>query len=133
MIYILRILAIINIFSCVPAAAQISVGTSSQMQIGWSGYNRSTNRYTNVVQRGTSGENITPEKSDSKFHIYGSTFKVKDKTLPFDYSSIANNNRVVTDIQEDNFSVFGSYSGISTRSTKPSLGWFGKGNSIFSR
>ena len=132
MIKVLKILSTIISFSCLPATAQMSVGSTSQMQIGWSAYNKSVNRYTNINQRGTSGENIIPEEGTS-FQIYGTKFKVNDKGQSFDYSSTANDNLTVTDIQEDNFSVFGSYTGTSTRSTKPSLGWFGKGNSRFAR
>ena len=100
------------------------------MQIGWSAYNKSVNRYTNINQRGTSGENIVPSDGTNKFQIYGSKFQINDKNQSFDYSSIANDNLTITDIQQDNFSVFGNYSGTSTRSTKPSLGWFDKGNAL---
>ena len=133
MIRVLQIFCSITILSTFPVAAQMSIGTSSQMQIGWSAYNKSTNRYTRVNQRGTSGENIVPKSSNGKFKIYGSEFKVNDETNAFDYSSIANDNHTVTDIQQDNLSVFGSYNGTSTRTTKPSLGWFGSGNSSLSR
>ena len=133
MIRIIKILGSIITLSCLPAAAQMSVGTSSQMQIGWSAYNKSANRFTNVNQRGTSGENVVPENTTGKFKIYGSKFKVNDKTQSFDYSSIANDTYTVTDIQQDNFSVFSNYSGMSTRVTRPSLGWFDKGNAGFSR
>ena len=119
--------------SSLPVSAQMSVGASSQLQIGWSAYNKSTNRYTKVNQRGTSGENIVPKSSDGKFKIYGSEFQINNQNNSFDYSSKANDTLTVTDIQENNFSVFGSYSGMSTRSTRPSLGWFDQGNSRFSR
>ena len=133
MIRVLQIFCTVTILSTFPVAAQVSVGTSSSMNIGWSAYNKSTNRYTRVNQRGTSGENIVPENSNGQFKIYGSEFKVNDKSNSFDYSSIANDNHTVTDIQKNNFSVFASTNGISTRTTSPSLGWFGRGNSSFSR
>ena len=132
MIRIIKILGFMITLSCLPAAAQMSVGTSSQLQIGWSAYNKSTNRFTNVNQRGTSGENIIPENGTGKFNIYGTKFKINDKNQSFDYSSIATDSHTVTDIQQDNFSVFSNYSGMSTRVTRPSLGWFDKGNSRFS-
>ena len=133
MIRILKILSAIISLSCLPAAAQMSVGASSQMQIGWSGYNKSVNRYTNINQRGTSGENILPESGENRFQIYGTKFKVNDESKSFDYASTANDNLTVTDVQENNFSVVGNYNGTPTRSTKPSLGWFDQGNSRFSR
>ena len=132
MIRVLRILGIMISLSPLPAVAQMSIGTTSQMQIGWSASNKSTNRFTNVNQRGTSGENIVPTSGD-KFQIYGSQFKINDKTQSFSYSSIANDSYTVTDIQQDNFSVFSNYSGTSTRTTRPSLGSFDKGNSRFSQ
>ena len=130
---VFKILCLTSVLSISPVSAQMSVGTSSQIQIGWSAYNKSTNRYTKVNQRGTSGENIIPESSDRKFKIYGSKFKINNQDNSFDYSSKANDTLTVTDIQQDNFSVFSNYSGTSTRSTRPSLGWFDKGNSRFSR
>ena len=126
MIRALKFLCSFILFSSLPASAQMSVGTSSQIQIGWSGYNKSVNRYTNINQRGTSGENITPSDNTDRFMIYGSEFKVNNKDLSFDYSSIANDNITVTDLQQNNFSVFGNYSGTSTRSTRPPRDWFGR-------
>ena len=132
MIKFLQFVFFITIFGTIPVAAQISVGTSSQTQIGWSAYSNSTNRFTRVYQLGTSGENVVPRRH-GKFNIYGTKFKVDNKNASFDYSSIANEDVIVTDTQQNNFSVFGSNSLMSTRSTKPSLGWFDKGNSSLSR
>ena len=133
MIKLLQFVFLISFFGTFPVSAQISVGTSSQSQIGWSAYTKSSNRLTRVYQLGTSGENIVPIRSNGKFNIYGAEFKVNDQNNSFDYSSIANDNHSVTDSQQNSFSVFSSYNGMSLRSTKPSLGWFGKGNSSLSR
>ena len=113
------------------ANAQISVGSSSNTQVGWSYSSKSVTRHTRIFQQGTSGENISPVSGSKDFKLYGTTFGVANLDDPFDYASTLRIDDNVSDLQEDTFSTFGVHNGTSTRTTKPSLGWFEVGNSTF--
>ncbi len=125
------ILFIYLLLTGIESNAQISVGTSSQINFGWAGITNTTTRHTRVTQQGTSGENIAPTDGSGNFGLYGTSFTITDKQNSFDYASTLKSDNIVSDLQENTFSVYGSYSGTSTRSTSPSLGWYESGNVTF--
>lgn len=122
---------VILLSGSIPVMAQVSVGSSSNMQVGWSYSNKSVTRHTRIFQQGTSGENISPVSGSKHFKHYGTIFGVANPDEPFDYASTLRIDDNLSDLQEDTFSIFGVHNGTSTRTTKPSLGWFERGNQTF--
>ena len=121
----------ILILSATSAKSQISVGTSSNTQIGWSLSKNSLTRQSRIYQKGTSGLNIRPSDKSNRFKIYGTSFKVSSPKDSFDYASTLKSDDIISDSKQESFSVYGVHSGTSTRTSSPSLGWFGSGNSSF--
>jgi hypothetical protein len=119
------------LFGSISANAQLSIGSSSNMQVGWTSSTKSVTRHTRIFQQGTSGENITPVSGLKRFKHYGTRFAIADPAESFDYASTLRLDDNISDLQEDTFSIFGVHNGTATRTSSPSLGWFESGNSTF--
>lgn len=115
-----------------PAAAiPLSVGASSEMQVGWQLQQRETLRTSRLQQQGTSGEFIRPSDGGNSFLLYGTPFEPVPGQESFDHGSILRDTTTVSESRSSTFSVLGVTSTTRQTTNPPPLG-FDNGNGVYS-
>lgn len=112
-------------------ALPLSVGMSSQIQVGWQSAQRTAIRLTRQRERGTLGEHIRPLDGSGIFALNGTQFGVDPGQESFDYGSTDRDTSTISVSQSATFSVLGAYSGTGQATSPEPLGFFASGNSVF--
>lgn len=112
-------------------ALPLSVGVSSQIQVGWQTSNRVAERLTRLEDQGTAGRNIRPTDGSASFALYGTAFEPALGQESFDYRATLRDTTTITETRSSSFSVLGVQS-TSVQTTNPApLGYEASGNSVF--
>jgi type II secretory pathway pseudopilin PulG len=113
------------------AALPLSVGMSSQIQVGWQSTQRTATRLNRQRELGTFGEHIRPLDGSGVFAINGTPFGVDPGQESFDYGSTDRDTTTVSISQSTTFSVLGAYTSTGQATSPEPLGFFTSGNSVF--
>lgn len=113
------------------AALPLSVGMSSQIQVGWQSSQRIALRLTRQRELGTLGEHIRPLDGSGVFAINGTPFGVDPNQESFDYGSTDRDTSTVSVSQSATFSVLAVTSSTGQATSPEPLGFFASGNSVF--
>jgi hypothetical protein len=113
------------------AALPLSVGMSSQIQVGWQSSQRTATRLNRQRELGTFGEHIRPLDGSGIFAINGTPFGIDPGQESFDYGSTDRDTSTVSISQSTTFSVLGAYSSTGQATSPEPLGFFASGNSVF--
>lgn len=113
------------------AALPLSVGMSSQIQVGWQASERTAIRLTRRHDLGTLGEHIQPLDGSGTFALYGTPFAADPSQESFDYGSTNRDTSTVSVSRTATFSVLGTVSTTGQATSPEPLGFFATGNSVF--
>lgn len=113
------------------AALPISIGASSQVQLGWQANSSTAVRLTRLGTQGTSGRFIQPADGSGTFAVYGTRFEPVPGQETFDYGSTLGDTTSIGDTRSSGFSVIAGQSTTLQITTPEPLGYFGRGNSVF--
>lgn len=127
-----RALALLLPLLAAPASAiPLSVGVSSQVQVGWQASTRTAVRLTRVQDRGTGGIGIRPLDGSDSFAIYGTPFEPQPGADTFEYLSTLRDTNTVSETSTSTFSVVASQTTTRQTTNPAPLGFFQTGPSVF--
>jgi len=128
---LLTVLAAGPLLPAAATALPLSVGMSSQIQVGWQASERATLRLTRQHDLGTLGEHIQPLDGSGTFALYGTPFAADPSQESFDYGSTNRVTSTVSGSRTATFSVLGTVSTTGQATSPAPLGFFANGNSVF--
>ncbi|MEB3276093.1 MAG: hypothetical protein VKM92_03910 [Cyanobacteriota bacterium] len=128
----LAALLLLALATTAPAfALPLSVGVSSQLQLGWQASSRTGVRLTLFEDQGSSGINIAPADGSGVFAIYGTPFNPDATQETFDYRSTLRDTTTLSETRATSFSVLASQTTTRQATNPAPLGFFERGPSVF--
>jgi hypothetical protein len=121
-------------FPLLPAAAAaipLSVGMSSQVQMGWQSSLRQANRLQRVQEIGTGGQHIRPIDGSGSFALTGTLFEADPSQETFDYTATNRDISIITNSSTSSFSVLSTTTTTGQVSSPEPLGFFSTGSRAF--
>lgn len=128
---LLRLLLAAALLPLPAAALPISIGATSQLQLGWQVTSGTAMRLTRLGTQGTSGRFIQPTDGSGTFAVYGTRFEPLPGQETFDYGSTLSDTTSVNETRSSGFSVIAGQTTTRQITTPEPLGYFGSGNSVF--